>query len=670
MEKKQLIEMTPSLLSSKALCEGIDPLLLEGEILLLKKHLTEALKRFDMAESLSPPAASLYYREALALFEYGCSENDKKILLTACKKFKKAIDLSPANYEVWHAWGSALIALGERTGSSRFFQEACEKLARAHALLKQNESPPVVDLYWDLGIAWSHIAEDSEEAMDLQCAIRFFEKATASSQTLPVDFWIDFGKVYLDLSDKIRDHSCLLKAISYFKYAISQNSNSFLAWKYLAETLAVLYQHTHDEDHFSQGNDCFASAIALSPQEKELWLQWAQFLIAGARRNGDLKRLRLALDKCQQAYVRDMHNPRILAIWAEALAFLGQLTERLDLLYESQNKISEALDISEEEPKVWHSWGISLCSFAVYFSDSDYYYQAIEKFQAGLSIDRTIPYLWEALAFTYATVGSLDGDLESLETSLKFFQKALSSAPNNTLIIHQAIALARIGELTHQQQWLELASQQFEIALVAQKNVLYFHSDWLFQYACTLDLLGDYHDSERYYVRAIEIFTHVLMIDPDFSRIHHRLAQTFCHLGELLSEVDYFYRCIHHLRLALKQEEDDDQIILDWAIVLINIAEHSSFAVDTNALYADAEQKMMLAAKLGNLHAYYHLSCLYSLLGQYEKSFQFLLKAHSYRVLPPMEELLQEDWLDGLRRTSDFHAFISRFENRANYEER
>lgn len=670
MDKKQVIEMSPPILSQGGMSDWVDPLLFEGELLLLRGHLADALERFDKAESLAPPAASLFYREALALFEYGCSENHKGALAKACKKFKQTLSLAPAHQEAWHAWGNALVALGDLTGATHFYQEASEKLARAIRLIEEGDCALSADLYWDYGIAWSRIAKHSGEAMDLQCAIQAYQKASALLQTLPVDFWIDFGRAHFDSISKVRDMRSLLKAISCFKFALTQDKDSSLAWKGLADALETLYTQTHDEDHFTQCNDCFSNATRLSPRDTKLWLQWARFLIAGARKNGDVKRLRAALEKCHQAYVRDTHDPLILAIWAEALALLGQLTERLDLLYEAQNKISDALDISEEDPEIWYCWGMCLSSFAVYFADVDYYYQAIEKFQTGLSIDRTIPYLWEAIAAAYAAAGNIENETEALETSLKFFQKALALAPSNSLIIQQAIVLSRIGEMTHQQQWLECAVQQFEIALSAQKNVLYCHPDWLFQYASTLDLLGDFHDSERYYTRAIEIFTHVLMIDPDFPRVHHRLALAYCHMGELLGEVDYFYRSIHHLRLALKQEEEDDQMILDWAIVLINIAQHAPVATDTDQLYRDAEQKMILSAKLGNLHAYYHLSCLYSLLGQYEKSFEFLLKAQEYKTLPTMEELLQDDWLDGLRMTSDFRSFISRFENRPNYEER
>ena len=153
------------------------------------------------------------------------------------------------------------------------------------------------------------------------------------------------------------------------------------------------------------------------------------------------------------------------------------------------------------------------------------------------------------------------------------------------------------------------------------------------------------------------------MVDPDFPHIHHRLAQAFCHLGELMGEIDFFYRAIHHLRLSLKQDEDNDAMILDWGIALINIAQNSPVLTDVEQLLQDAKQKLTLAAKLGNIQAYYQLSCLYSILHQYQQSMYFLIKADHFNALPPLEELLSDDWLEDLRSTSDFREFLAEHPN-------
>ena len=176
-------------------------------------------------------------------------------------------------------------------------------------------------------------------------AIQAFERAIEGAENLPSEFWIDFGTTALLLSTKVQDVRQIVKAVNCFKHAVLQDESSFESWSSLAEALQMLYDHTHDEDHFSQANECFETASKLCPQQEEHWLQWAKFLLSSARRNGDVKRLRTCLEKCHHAHANNPENPITLSVWAEALALLGQQTERLDLIYEAENKISEALRV-------------------------------------------------------------------------------------------------------------------------------------------------------------------------------------------------------------------------------------------------------------------------------------------------------------------------------------
>lgn len=641
-----------------------EELISDGEFKLLQGHFSEALNAFDLANTYDE-TADHWYRQGLALFEYGNEEGQEYALLLACKKFKQAIKLAPNHFEALHSWGSTLILLGERHEEFHYFLEAKEKYEQALLL-----NPELGDLYWDFGIIWHQIGIHSEEAVDFQKAIQCFEKAVAKSPSLPVDFWIDFGCTMLNAATKVNDVRQIVKAINYFKQAIAQDETCFEGWSHLAEAIQMLYEYSHDEDHFSQANECFATGAKICPEDVEHWFAWARFLCDAARRNGDVKRLRACLDKCHHAYACDSEKAEVLALWAEALALLGQFTECVDLLYEAENKISEALDLCEDEPEIWYNYGMCFFSFGHYFQESDYYFQAIEKFQTGLSIDRTYLKLWHAIGHTYSVVGTLSCEIDSVEQSLKFFHKALYLAPSSTLHTDYAQALSKLGEMTHEKEYLEQAIYHFEMGLSLQKNAIYLHPDWLFAYASTLDILGDFYDDETYYLRAIELFTHVLMVDPEFPHVHHKLAQAFCHVGELVSSMEHFYRAIHHLRLALRHEEDNDSMILDWGIALIHISQHTPIITDCEQFLLDAEQKIIQAAKLGNLQAYYQLSCLYSLMRQYDKAMMFLCKADQGKALPPLDELLNDEWLEGLRCTSIFREFISHLEKRNLHEER
>jgi tetratricopeptide (TPR) repeat protein len=647
--------------------EIAEELLSQGELRLLKRD-ASGIELFQRASELNATDPELFLRQALALYEYAYEEGKKSILLLASKKLKSAAYLNHNTFSLWHLWGNVLSCLGRKTGGYHYFLEAKAKYEQA--LTHEIEDRDLLsDLYWEYGYVWKTIAEHSTEACDFQRAIDAFAKATSYSDQLPPEFWNEYGHSCLKLAGRINDIRLYVKAINCFKHCVSISISSYEGWTSLAYALEMLYLQTHDEDHFSQANECFLAAAQLHPQDATLWFNWAKLLCESGKRHQDLKKLRACIEKCHRAHASDAQHLLSLAIWSEALALIGEYSERVDLIYEAQNKVSEVSEQLPDNPEVWLSYGNCLTSFARYFNEIDYYYQAIEKFQTGLSIDRTSHPHWNALAQTYATIGYLDEDAHSLERACHFFIKAIDLCPSSYTIYHYALALSKIGELNHDREWLERALVQFEHALKLQKNAIYFHPDWLFHYASTLDMLGDFYEEDSYYTRAIEILSHVLMIDPDFPLIHHRLALAFAHLGDLLEETSNFHRAVHHYRLAFKRDEENDQILLDWSITLMNFAEYSQDLGEIDQLYREAEHKLTEAAKLGNVNSFYYLSCLYSLLEQYAKSLQFLEKADSFNALPPLEEILQDDWLEGVRSTSDFQTFLLHLEKRPNLQE-
>jgi tetratricopeptide (TPR) repeat protein len=637
--------------------------LARGELALLKGDIV-GLELFEKAAELDPCNAELFYRQGLALFEYGSMDGKEKALLLAAKKFKIATHIAPPYFDAWQAWGNTLSLLGLSFNEHHYFLEAEEKLRKALQLMEGKASDQFAELYWDYGKVWAEIARHSGEAVDFQKALDAFQKSSDAGEQLPQEFWNDFGLAALDMADLVNDRRPIIKAISCFKQAVSLTLSSFEGWLSLARSMSILYDHTHDEDHFTQAHECFSAAAQLRPYSVELWHEWALFLLESGRKTRDLKRLRASLEKCQRGYVFNAKNPELLATWAEALALLGELTDRIDLLYEAQNKITEALDLSEEEnPEVWHSYGKCLFSWGMYFDDFDYYYQAIEKFQEGLSLDRTRHQDWYGIAKVYTRVGDTEDDVEAFEKAVRFYSKAIDLKPTIGYYFEYAFALSRLGEMKEDPHLLKQAVSYFEYALQAQKNALYMHPEWLYHYAITLDLLGDLSDDETLYQKSLDVFSQVLMIDPDFPRIHYRIGLAYSHLGETLCEMDNFYRALNHYRIALKHEEDNDFVILDWGITLINIAEHTFDKDLAEQCHREAENKLMQASRLGNQQAFYHLACLYSLLKQYDKSLYFLQKSHEAKSLPDLEELLDDDWLEGLRLTPSFQEFLSHLQH-------
>ncbi|GAB4188786.1 MAG: hypothetical protein Tsb0015_09080 [Simkaniaceae bacterium] len=633
-----------------------------GETLLLQGDMS-GLQLFDVAEKLDPANPELLCQMGLSLFEMATEEDNKKILKQASRYFKKSSKLNTFSCDLWQVWGNTLYQLGKIDGEPHYFIEAKRKYQKAIDF-SQNEEPDVLaHLYWDYAAVWMKIAKSSGEAFDLQKALESFETAASHLKQLPAEFWIEFGHCCLQLGKRINDLRLYLKAFNCYKNAISISISSFDGWISLANALKQLYEHTHDEDHFTGANECFSTAAQLKPRHLELFTSWADMLVSSGTRLKDSKRLQGAVEKCQKIHQYHPGHDKILGIWSEALAQLGLLKDRAPLLFEAQNKISLVIETAEDKIDLWHSYGCVLMAFAKYFNDLDFYYQAIEKFQAGLSMDRTDHKLWHKLAVANTEAAIIENDPEIFERAVKFYKLALYHQSYSSYHFDFAYHLEKYSELTGDQQILQQALYHFEQAINQQKNAIYHHPDWLFHYALALDHMGDFTDEDTYYMKASEILLHVLTVDPEYPDIHYRLALVFAHLGELTSDIHSFERALHHFRIAYGRDEENDTVILDWGLTLLNFSSIYSNPHEVEDLYKDAENKIIAAAKLGNVHAYYHLACLYSLMGKIRRAASFLEKAKVYEALPSIDDLMHDEWLENLRDTDFFKNFIAHLEN-------
>ncbi|NNM44268.1 MAG: hypothetical protein HKM07_08005 [Chlamydiae bacterium] len=642
--------------------------LAQGEMLLLKGN-AKGLPLLETASKLDPNNPRLFYRQGLSLLEYGNEDGKEKIVLLACKKFKKAVSVDSNFFEAWNAWGSALIDLGNMTGLHHYFLEAKEKLEKALPLSSTKTIDCQVDLYWNYAITWRFLADHSGEAVDLYKAFEAFQKVADLQENDSYDFWVDFGNTSFDLAALVNDNKLYVKAIFCYKQAVSLQSSLEEAWELLAKTFYTLYKSTHDEDQFVQATDCYNIAAKIKPEKAQIWIDWAEFLSYSGKHNVDTKRLRASVEKCSKAAKLLPNDPMTLSIWSESLSMLGEIAENLDFILDAESKVLDALDYDNSNPKVWYSYGMCMYAFGKYFQDVDYFEQAIEKLQCGLSIDRTRHDLWHAMAKSNEMIALMLVDHESFARGCRFYIKAIELHPSSYYLYDFALFLSKFGEMTHNQSYLEQSVLQFEQALQLQKNAIYVHPDWLFSYASAIDMLGDFFEETSHYTKAIDILLHVLMLNPDFPQIHHRLALAYSHLGDLSEEIDHFYRALHHYRIAAKREEENDYILLDWGTTLVNASRLSTDGAEKEALCKDAENKLVQAAKLGNIQVFYPLACLFSMQGNHEKALRYLQKSNEVEALPPLDEMLNDEWLEEFRETPFFKELINEIEKQAHTHE-
>ncbi|MDE3055708.1 MAG: hypothetical protein KGI80_03320 [Verrucomicrobiota bacterium] len=636
-----------------------------GEKLLLQGNL-EALSLFEKAVKLDPENPLLWHRQGLAFLEYASEEGREKALHIAVKYFKTALQLDPTLVAASLACSDALLSLGQLQDELPYFLEArdyCQKALNMPTPAQDSTSSfeDLGEIYWNLGLIQLEIARLSEEAHDVSLAIASLEKAR--EYRLSAELLNDCGKAYLEMGLLVNDARLYLRAIECVERAVELQPSYCDGWTTLGECYSQLYLLSMDERHVEKGSRAFEKAVRLSPRESLLWSSWGQLLGESGRLCRDEKSLRMSIEKSVRAVVLDPKNSSGMVQWVESLSSLGLLTSRLDLLLEAENKIVSAAESSPDVPDLWLAYGTCLMSFGLYYEDGNYYEMALEKLQVGLSMDRTSAEHWHTFGLIHFHYAKYAQNATLAERSIRFLSRALDlkrSCP--ALLFDLASVHLFKSSLTSDLSELEKALAILEKLLQDYRESLFYHPEWLFEYAQALLWLGDFSHEETHYFKAVELFSHVLLLHPEYPKIHNRLAICYLELGHLHGEEEFYKKALHFFRLASRGDEEDDQLSLDWGICLTYLAEETLDRKAAEQLYWSAEQKMQKAGRLGNMHAFYHLACLYSLMGRTQEAMGWIHKAFSARALPTLDEIAEDDWLYNVRQTPEFIQFFSDLE--------
>lgn len=638
--------------------------LAQGELALLHGNLA-ALNLFESASQLDPSNPQIWFRQGLAFFEYGSEEGKEKALLLASKHFKFATQLDPRFFDAWVAWGNTLLQLGKFHEEYHFLLEAKEKYQKALEYSSQQPADILAELYWDYGTVWSHIAEHSGEAIDVKVAIESFQTSLKLQTNPTPEFYHDCGKAHLDMGLLINDSRLYFQAVQYLLQAVQIAPSYFDGWTCLGEIYSQLYINTMDDRFVSKASQAYGCAVKISAHHSDTWLSFAQVLAEAGKLKSDIRLLRQSIENCARAYILDSKNPSIIAQWVESLSWLGLATSRLDLLTEAEQKITKATDAYPDDPDLWLAYGVCMICFGKYYEDADYFELAIEKLQIGLSIDRSCPELWHTLGNVHKLYADMTDHEDLLHRANRFYAKAIDLKPScPSLIFDAANSLLSFSQLTHDLPTLEKALNYFETLLQNHKEVILHNPKWLVQYAKALEWLSEFSQENEPLYKALEIFSHVLLIDPDFPQVHLLIAQCNMLLGHQTGESDYYKKAISFFRLSSKQDEENEQVFLEWGICLIHLAHHVLDGDFMHQLYLDAEQKITTAGKLGNPAAYYHLACLYSILGRTQEAMDLIKHSLSIKALPTLEELMEDEWLENLRQTDSFYQFMAELETK------
>jgi tetratricopeptide (TPR) repeat protein len=278
------------------------------------------------------------------------------------------------------------------------------------------------------------------------------------------------------------------------------------------------------------------------------------------------------------------------------------------------------------------------------------------------------------MALAYNSLGEMQGDPYILEKALESF--AHSARLHDGLEPHfwndWGAALMRMTEMTGSQAYLIEAIEKFEYAIAVQggdQDTTVVDPQLLYNYGCALDFLGDFSDDEQHYQHAIKVLTQVVILDPDFVHARYNLGLAWSHLAELISDIESFEKAGEQFQRSVTIDSEDEMAWNDWGLALLNLSRMVNDPMNkerADALQEEAEAKLLHAVGLGSLPALYNLVCLYSLDHNYEAAMHYLQRAQASGALPPLNDVVQDEWLESLRETEAFRAFILQFSNPLN----
>lgn len=644
---------------------------LQGNVLLHDNDKSFA-EAYDMANTIAPNHLNFLLVQAKNL--------SAQKLNTACLKradslldlvFKLDPDNLYAHIIRGTIYGSLAIIHNE---SQEYFFDSIHHLEKAESLPGRDEHDNA-EIHWNKGLCYYYLGRSSGEAVDFFKAVDSFKKVQDQLKG-NTQFLCDFASAYTDLAVLTNRTELFSEAIALTEQVTKLDPMYYDGWLSQAIAYNHIFDATGDLYSFEKADECYMNAAKLAPDLTVLWAKWGTMQLSICRRKENTQLLESAIEKFQAADKLQPNNIMILNRWAEALIWLGSSTEQLHLIKEAEKKIIVCLEISPKIPDLWHNLGFCYNEMGHYFKDTRYFLKAIESFQEGLNLNAKSQMLWYGTALSYYSIAEIEEDPTILEKALFCFSKVFENYEEYLPPIWNdfAIALIKMTELTNDISYIKRAitalEQQLRINEIPEGAQV--DPDWYYHYGCALHYLGDWECNVECYEKAISSLAKALEIDPSHPHANFNLAQSYSHLGELTSEIEYLQKALEYFQEALGKDSEDGYIWNEVGLVYINIAEiiKEPFHPErTQKLFEQAEAKFLKALSLGCLDALYNLACLYSLSGNFSAAMHYIEKAERSDMISSIDELLNDEWLEPLRDTEPFRNFIANLSLKQGLEE-
>lgn len=633
----------------------------------LKECYEKALELLSHARTVASKNVKVLLAQAKIL-SYHLPDHAPSLSLTHAL-LEEACSLDPT-HEAHLALSATLLRLGVLKEDAADIEKAIEVLSQAVKCAK--DEAVFASLQWRLGLCWFAVARLSGEACDYRLALTHMEKAALNISEAA--FFCDYGKILSDYGNLFQHVDLFHRARHFFYEALKVDPTFDLAWFGIASVTSKIYYATAQKQFFTEAHQAYQRATAAVADLGDFWFGWGQLLVSYGKFHRDLGVLKEGLIKHEKAYKMAPNQLVVTCAFAEVQLLVGSYSERLDLMREAEQKALSCEKAAPENSRVFFLLASCFSHLGRYFEDPEYLNKAIEKFREGLALNPQDGLLWYGLSQTYAALGEGYRDVGVIRQALSGYAKAGEFGGNiqPQLFNDWGLSFLELFEITHEKVDLEAAVEKFELAIAHQIKALELEGsdleginvEWLYNYGCSFDLLGDVTLEPQHYEKAIRILSQLMLLAPTFLAGNHSLALAFIHLGEVTQDVECLQRAIEILESLIEQNGENEAALGDLGVAFISLSQlmkdpyRPDFAI---SILQQAEARLLQAAALGNNQTYYHLACTYSLMENTRASLYYLKRAELAETLPSLEELLQDEWLEGVRDTEEYREWIERF---------
>jgi tetratricopeptide (TPR) repeat protein len=627
------------------------------------EELAYARRAAEIAAEFVPESAELELAKAAMLFVPNPDPQEEE-LLGALAHCDRALELEEDLFLGHYLRARILLRLGVLSNDSTRLEEADREFEKASQRLSGQERKIQGEFYWQWGISDLAAARVSGEASDLSRAISHFRHAQEFAPESG-DFCVDFAQTLINFGNLVNREELYFEAIELLekgRQKFSKENKEGLADLMRARAqayMALFFTHL-SRDYFSLAHEAFDTGSKLSIASHDALLNWGSLLLVAYSIWNEEELLGACVDKLEQAYNMKKECPELLARYAKALSLEALEEESIELFRKALAVIDLGNALAPDSTEIIASRTAVLCRLGTYLGDEKYYGEALEHTRRALLRHEGNGYLLHQKATCGFLLSQHNSELSILEESLKDFEAAsdTSVARFGYFWNDWGMAFLSLADLTHSMKYFHDALGCFERAITLHDTIV---PEWLFNYGCTLDFLGDLTDDESYYERAIQSFQGVLALDPEFLPAKTHLAFSLTHIGELLGDVDSIRAALAFFEKAAHEDPEDDMVFTEWGLALIHLVELTQDAVlpQDPTLLQKAEECFRKAQNLGDLGASYNLACLHAFQGHIPESLFYFQKAFDAASLPPVEVLVQDDWLTNIRETLCYKEIVS-----------